>query len=711
MPGKMRNATILLTLLLLPSIAAAQRASRSNQFRVEIRSTPMGAAVYLDGAEESAGVTPVWLRLRRGDHSVRLTREGYASADANFSVRRNWQRVEIPLSALGRLQLTADDDSAQGAQVAIDGEESGNLPLDQPLRPGRHSFTVSREGYEPMTRWFVLAGGQTYSVDVHLQELPPENGSLLVASDVSGAQVLLDGEEIGTTPLIHDVEPGEHVVEIRAEGLEPHSSVINVTAGERVVVNPTLLPERPPAATLRVLSTPEGATVWIDGEERGPAPLTVEDLPPGVHIVEGRAEGYRSAEREVTAEPERQVTIRLQLEHIPTTASIRVTSTISAAEVLLDGRPLGRTPFTAEELEPGEHNLVVRAPGHHDWEHRFVVAAGEQLDVQATPGGFGRLTVVSTATGAEVLVDGEVVGAVPLRNYEVPTGDHNVEIRAPGAAPFRTTISVDPGTSHQVSAELSAGGAGMSAPTGGGEQPAGGGEGGEVFTPAVEVGAHLDGPRFTRSAIPLPPFAIAVDAAWGWPYMIGAYRVGVGVWEGLQMARIDVAVEGRSSYYVTEFDVRARFGIRLARVIGLGAELSIGGGFGAGYPDGLGRRTEFVFGFTLYEGLELGPVAFALTQRLEVFSDEYASYGGRELQRQTGARVFLGGTLEVRIVQALHIWVVADYAPAQQERRVMCGGRWSSTRDSCSRDDDEAEEHWMHDVNLNVQAGLGLRFR
>lgn len=69
--------TIIFTLVLstAPGIARAQRAP---VFRVQARSDPPGAAVYVDGAAESAGVTPVWLRLARGEHALRLVRDGFA---------------------------------------------------------------------------------------------------------------------------------------------------------------------------------------------------------------------------------------------------------------------------------------------------------------------------------------------------------------------------------------------------------------------------------------------------------------------------------------------------------------------------------------------------------------------------------------------------------------------------------------------------------
>ncbi|HBQ15763.1 MAG TPA: S-layer protein, partial [Myxococcales bacterium] len=66
-------------------------------------------------------------------------------------------------------------------------------------------------------------------------------GSVLVAGDVPGAQILIDGQARGTTPMVVDGLPeGPHQVEIRADGLPPHSEQVFIRAGQRATVSPDL---------------------------------------------------------------------------------------------------------------------------------------------------------------------------------------------------------------------------------------------------------------------------------------------------------------------------------------------------------------------------------------------------------------------------------------------------------------------------------------
>lgn len=644
-------ATAVLAPVAVTLVPLAADAQTSSGLRVNLKSDPPGASVYVDDGSEVLGVTPATVRLPRGTHRFRFVLEGYATLETEVEIRRSPQEVKVTLQALGRFQLlTSDVELATAAvPVTVDGVQVGTLPLDITLTPGRHLYRVVRNGYHPVERWFEVAGGQTYTAEVVLRPLPEPQGELLVAPDVPGAQVLIDGAASGTTPLVAAVAAGSHVVEIHAEGLDPHRNTVEVTAGSRTVVSPVLRTARLDGGVLRVLTSPDHAFVSVDGEDKGPAPLVVEGLPPGTHIVEVSAAGFSPAVERVTIEAGREETVRIELTGVATTGTVRVTSAVENAELFLDGRPQGIVPLTLRNVAPGSHGLLVRAPGRPDWEHLFTIEAGEEFEIQAMPEGSG------TAAGT--------------------TGGGTTGGSAQGGTTGTTT--------------------GDTGSTGDGTSPPG-------FRPAVEVTSRAGRYRYTRSAIPLPPLVFSIDAAWGWPWLVGAYRLGLGVYDGIDPARLDLAIEVRSSYWMTEFDARSKIGVRLGGIFGLGAELSVGGGFGQGYEEFSGLRSAFVLGFTLLEGFELDPVAFGLLQRLEVYVDRYAQERATEWQEQAGARVFVGAYVEWAIHKLVNVFLTGDYAPVQDSRRILCGSAWSLDGESCTHD-------WMKDVNLNLQVGIGVR--
>jgi hypothetical protein len=57
-------------------------------------------------------------------------------------------------------------------------------------------------------------------------------------------------------------------------------------------------------------------------------------------------------------------------------AMVSVASTPDDAEIEVDGQFMGNTP-SVFELDPGEHNVVVRKPGYKAWEKKVKLTAGE----------------------------------------------------------------------------------------------------------------------------------------------------------------------------------------------------------------------------------------------------------------------------------------------------------------------------------------------
>ncbi len=107
--------------------------------------------------------------------------------------------------------------------------------------------------------------------------------------------------------------------------------------------------------------------------------------------------------------------------------TLLVETSQTGVDVLVDGRPSGRTPLTTE-LKPGRYTLELRFNG-----------ASKVIPVEISPGvqttqqikwpassRLGRLKVTTTPPGARILVDGQYRGASPLVLDDVPAGSHTV---------------------------------------------------------------------------------------------------------------------------------------------------------------------------------------------------------------------------------------------------------------------------------------------
>jgi hypothetical protein len=80
--------------------------------------------------------------------------------------------------------------------------------------------------------------------------------------------------------------------------------------------------------------------------------------------------------------------------------------------------------------------------------------ASQAPSVDEAASGPGSLNVVSRPAGAEVFVDGRIVGRTPLVLSNVSSGAHDVRLQLPGFRRWATTVRIRPGARTRVAASL-----------------------------------------------------------------------------------------------------------------------------------------------------------------------------------------------------------------------------------------------------------------
>jgi len=184
----------------------------------------------------------------------------------------------------------------------------------------------------------------------------------------------------------------------------------------RTSSEPSAAPPPPAAPQTRVMvsSQNEGARVSLDGAAEVAAPLIVE-VKPGQHTVRVVAPGHFPEERKVAAAEGAVLALDLALREKPARLSFVGSA---GAEVSVDGRLLGRTPFTAPvEIEPGLHLIVVARNGHRPHVQELEVSRDEAKEVRYSLPGTGQRTVSwgMFATAGAGLVAGGVFTGLALR--------------------------------------------------------------------------------------------------------------------------------------------------------------------------------------------------------------------------------------------------------------------------------------------------------
>jgi hypothetical protein len=278
---------------------------------------------------------------------------------------------------------------------------------------------------------FVLAKARWATV-----QLSSGHGVAVIETVPPGAQVLVDGRPVGTTPVRVELDSGKHDLELSLKDLKKTQS-ISIDDDKETAVKISLATRR--VGTLQVSSMPTGAKVSVDGRERGVTPVTIGDLAVGTHTlaIESIAGSVR---RQVSVSEGRTESVAESIfpGWLHVSAPMEVVVTERGAPLQLDSR-------SRVLLKPGIHELqITNQPLGFSQSERVEIEPGATANIAIeTP--FASVNVNAPA-GAAVFIDGVKAGEAPLSGYQVKIGTRDFTVVDHSGASRHVTATVRPGT-------------------------------------------------------------------------------------------------------------------------------------------------------------------------------------------------------------------------------------------------------------------------
>jgi len=332
-------------------------------------------------------------------------------------------------------------------RVSLEGGWPGlRLGASHLLRPGPYTLVAEREGYARL-RVPVTVGHESGQVlRYRLTALP---GHLMIALPVPGT-VTIDGRVAGKAPGEFALPAGDHEITIDTERYVDYAARIHVQGfGKHQQIAPKLTPAW---AVVNISTEPAGAAVRVAGEPRGATPLALE-LMAGSHRVELLHPGFKPWVSDVQVKANEPLTIGPVKLGLPD-GRLAVRSHPAGASVTIGGAYRGRTPLAVDVRPDLAQAVSVTRDGYEPASRQATVGAGKSSTVEVTLTPIlGEVIVSANPKDAELLVDGESKG-VANQTLRLPATTHSLEIRRPGYAPFRTTVTPRSGLPQSVEVTL-----------------------------------------------------------------------------------------------------------------------------------------------------------------------------------------------------------------------------------------------------------------
>ena len=319
---------------------------------IAVSSRPAGAMLSVDGVPR--GVTPASVHRFPGRHVARLELEGAPATYVEFETGESPADFffELPEPSVTVLL----DTDPQGAAATLDGAFVGTTPVLLPeIAPGKHAFGLSLDGHRDATLERDLAAPTPALV---FARLVPSTATLRVVSEPAGASVSVGGAPRGAAPIdVPGIPEGETEVAVSLPGFATFRRQVKLSSGDVLDLRAEL---EPLPATLRVVTVPAGASVYVDDELRGVSPLVLSNAVPGSLRVRVHLDGHDPLARTVALEPGAYSTQEFRLR--PNTGSISLATSPALVTVSVDGRRAGATVAKPGASDSVSQELVLRVP-------------------------------------------------------------------------------------------------------------------------------------------------------------------------------------------------------------------------------------------------------------------------------------------------------------------------------------------------------------
>ena len=275
--------------------------------KISFATRPEGARVLVDG--EMLGTTPLdALPVAAGEHELKVLAERYLAHRDTIEVTGMEVAQTFAVDLQPAWANVAISSVPVGATIYVDGEAVGQTPALLEILQGEHQVELQLPRYRSWQQTLSVSAGVHQNLEpVTLQ---PADGILALSSRPAGANVTVDGEFQGQTPLNLSLEPdGEHRIAVFKPGYSRATRSVRLEPEEERELTVRLDPQ---LGELQLRVEPADAEVYVDGRLSGRGSQALS-LPAFEQTLEVRLDGYRTHRQRFTPRPGLNQVIQVRL--------------------------------------------------------------------------------------------------------------------------------------------------------------------------------------------------------------------------------------------------------------------------------------------------------------------------------------------------------------------------------------------------------------
>ena len=273
------------------------------------------------------------------------------------------------------------------------------------------------------------------------KEKPPVVTRLTIHSRPEKASVSIRGRELGETPVKIKVKPGVYLVKLSMEGYKTSWQKVEMKLGDRQELT---FPLEKETAAVMITSSPDAAAVNFQGKNLGITPVVIKDLQYGSYTAELTRHGFNPQTVSWKIDSPLPQLIKCSMDS--NLGTLIINSKPSNAEVFMDGRSIGRTPYR-DQVEEGKHEIELRRNGYIPLKKTVHVKSRgiAELDDMVLEVKPGSVKINSKPSGAVVFINGKNYGDTPFSIASLKPGSYSIRLEKSGYDPAVRKVNLPAG--------------------------------------------------------------------------------------------------------------------------------------------------------------------------------------------------------------------------------------------------------------------------
>ena len=343
-----------------------------------------------------------------------------------------------------------------GADIYLDNELKGKsddtyvLTVNN-VMAGNHSLRIEHEAMKHEQSIFVSDTNIHFKAELNAATSRPQY--VVFQVEPKGAAIVIDDKSYApdvdgiAMAVLHN---GSHTYTISAKDYHNESGTF-VVSGAKVVKSVTL---RPAHGWLNISGSGalQGASVYVDGQLIGSAPVKSDRLASGTHTVRIVKSLYKAFEENVT------ITDGKMLDYAPSLVADFATVSLSVGgecDIYVNNEKKGSGSWRGD-LATGAYIFEARKAGHTTTSISKTITAEPRSQSYTIPTPkpiMGTLNVMSSPAMADVYVDDKLVGQTPLM-VDLIVGKHEVSLRKGDLASETQSVNIAEGQTADLNLTL-----------------------------------------------------------------------------------------------------------------------------------------------------------------------------------------------------------------------------------------------------------------